>query len=65
MQRPMAKHQAEFGESCVGDWIEGAGGAKNTTRPSESTNLGPWGFTETEPPIKEHAGTRPGPPTHL
>lgn len=50
-----------------GAWLElggssgGTGGVKDTTRPTESNNLGPWGLTENEPPTKEHegAGTRP------
>jgi len=40
----------ELRESCarVGESIEGAGGVKDTTRrPTESTNLGLWGLTET------------------
>ena len=40
--------------------IEQAEGVKNTTkRYTESTNLGLWGHTETEPPTKEHAGAGP------
>jgi hypothetical protein len=31
-----------------------------TGRPTEPTNLGLWRFTETEPPMKEHAGLDPG-----
>ena len=39
-----------------GDRTEQARGVKDTTRrPTESTNLGPWGLTETEPSTKEHA----------
>ena len=40
------KHQVACGESCgrVGDRIKPAGVVKDTT-----TNLGLWGFTETEP----------------
>ena len=44
----------------LGRRVEGAGGIKDTTRrPTESANLGPgvW-LTETEPPIKDHAGAR-------
>ena len=62
MQRPTAKHQAELKESCgrVGDRIERAGEVKDITRrPTESSNLDPWGLTETEPPTKEHAGADP------
>jgi hypothetical protein len=57
-----------LGESCrkVGDRIEQAGGAKDITkRPTESTNMGPWGLTETEPPIIEFARARPSPPTFV
>ena len=40
--------------------IETASVVKDTTRrPTESTNLSPWGLTETELPTKEHA--EPGP----
>ena len=49
-----------------GERIEQAREVKETTgRPLKSTNLGPWGLTETESPTKEHA--RPGPwlPIHL
>ena len=36
--------------------IERAEGVKDTTRrPTESTNLDPYVFTETEPPTKEYA----------
>jgi hypothetical protein len=36
--------------------IVGARGVKGTTRkPTESTNLGSWGFTETKPTISEAA----------
>jgi hypothetical protein len=42
--------------------IEAARGIKDTTRrPTESTNLGPEGLTETEPPTKEHAWAEPRP----
>jgi hypothetical protein len=56
MQRPTAKHQAKLRELCerVGHRIELA--REDTTgRPTESTNLGPWGLTDTEPPTKYHA----------
>jgi hypothetical protein len=51
--------------SLVEEWGMGIGlgkeGVKDTTRrPTESTNLGPWGFTTTEPP-----SNGPRPPTHL
>jgi hypothetical protein len=46
--------------------IERAEGVKDTTRrPTESTNLGPWRVTETEPPTQEHVWTRPRPPTNM
>ena len=67
MQRPTAKHQAELDVFCVRVWnrTEQSGEAKNTTRrPIESTNLGPWGLTETEPPTTEHTGTGPRTPLH-
>ena len=35
---------------------------KDTRRPAESTNLGPWGLPGTGPPNTEH-GLRP--PTHV
>ena len=38
---------------------------KDTRKPKESTNPGPWGLTETKPPTKEHPWARPSPPTHL
>ena len=39
---------------------------KDTTRkPTESTNLGPWWLTETEPPTKEHAQAGPRLPAHV
>jgi hypothetical protein len=64
MQRPTTKHQSELRESCgrVGDKTERAKGVKDTRRPTESTNLGSWGLTETEPPTKEHAGAGPSAP---
>ena len=44
------------------DRTEQARGVKDTTRrPTESTNLGTWKLTETEPPTKEHAGLGLGP----
>jgi hypothetical protein len=55
-------------ESCgrVGGRSEQIRGVKDTTRrPTEPTNLGPWGLTETGPPTREHAEAGPGPPTHL
>jgi hypothetical protein len=68
MQRTTAKHQAEPGESYgrVEDRNEQVGGVKNTIRRStESTNLGPWGFTEPGPPTSKHTGTESRLPTYL
>jgi hypothetical protein len=68
MQRPTAKHQVELGESCVrvGKRTEQAEGVKNTARRhTDSTNLGPRGLPEAEPPTKELAGAGPRPSTHL
>jgi hypothetical protein len=59
---PNAKHQMELGESCgrIGDRIEQSAVVKdNTSRPTELTNLVPWGFTETEPLTKELAVAGP------
>jgi hypothetical protein len=53
-----AKHQAEPGKSFWrrGRRIEGDRGVEDTTRkPTDSTNLGPQGLTETEPTTREHA----------
>ena len=67
---PQPNISQSSGESCdrTGDRGEQARGAKDTTRrPTESTSLGPWGLTETEPPTKEHTWARPSslpPPTH-
>lgn len=45
---------------------EGGRGIKDITRkPTESTNLIPWKFTETELPTKELPWDRLRPPTHL
>jgi hypothetical protein len=50
----------------MGDRTEQAGEIKDTTRrPTESTNMGPWGLTEPGPPTREHAGAGPRPPTLL
>ncbi len=46
MKRSTAKHQVENRESFRRVWVktEWAGGVKDTTRrPTESSNLGPWG----------------------
>jgi hypothetical protein len=46
-----------------GDRIEQTRGVMNTTRrPTESTNMGPWGLTKIKPPTKEHAAAGPSPP---
>jgi hypothetical protein len=49
----------------LGDRSEQAGRIKDTTRFTESTNLGPWGLTESGPPTREHAGAGPRLSTHL
>jgi hypothetical protein len=44
----------------VGGRIEGSKGDRNPTeRPTVSTNLDPWKFSETEPPTKENTWTGP------
>ena len=46
--------------------IEGLGGDKDSTRrPTESTNLDPWGLPETEPPTKELTWSELRPPVHI
>ena len=67
MQRPTAKHQEEQRESSerVGDRTEQAGSVKNTTRPTESTNMCPLELSETESPTRELAGAGPRFSTHL
>jgi hypothetical protein len=67
MKRPTAKHQVELGESCgrVEDRSEQAGGIKDFTRTTESTNLNTWEFTESGPPHRNHDGAGLGLPTHL
>ena len=54
-------------ESCrrVEDRREQVGEVKDTRRSTESTNLGPWGFTEPGPPTSKHAGTESRLPTYL
>ena len=43
--------------------IDSPEGDRNSTgRPTESTNLDPWGLSETEPPTKEHTQAGPSPP---
>ena len=59
MRRPTAKHEPELRESCgrLGDTSEQVRGVKDTKRrPTDSTNLGPWGLTEARPPTRERAG---------
>ena len=53
--------------SCgrVRDRIERDGGVKDTTRPTETNNLDPWGPTETESLTKEHAEAGPMSPSHI
>jgi hypothetical protein len=42
--------------------IENPEGDRNSTgRPTKSTNLDPWGLSETEPSTKEHIQTGPMP----
>ena len=68
MQRPTAKHQVKVWESCgsLGVRTNQAEGLKDITRhATESINLGPWGLSEIESPIKEHAGAGPRLSTHL
>jgi hypothetical protein len=64
MQIPTDKHWTEVRDSFgrVERRIEVLEGDKNSIgRPTESTNLDPWGLSETEPPTKEHTlvGLRP------
>jgi hypothetical protein len=52
------RQAAEPRESCgrEGERSEQVGGVKDTTRrPTESTNLGPWGLTDPETPTREQA----------
>jgi hypothetical protein len=47
----------ELGDSYgrIGRRVAGPKGDRNSTgRPTESTNLDPWGLSESEPPNKEH-----------
>jgi hypothetical protein len=58
MKRPTAKHWMELGESYgrVRGRIERTEGNRNSTRrPTVSSNLDPWGLSETEPPTKQIA----------
>jgi hypothetical protein len=62
MQRPTDKYWTELRDSIwtVQGRIKGLKGDRNSTvRPTESTNLDPYGFSETEPLTKEHAQTGP------
>ena len=62
------QHQTQWRESCGRgrERIEGAGEVKNTTRrPTELTNVGPWGLTETEPSTEGHGWTGTRSPTHM
>ena len=68
MQISTAKHWAEVGDSYGGveGRIAGPNGERNSTgRPTESSNLDSWEFSETESPIKEHAQAGPRPPAHM
>jgi hypothetical protein len=51
-----------LGRRIEGAWV---GVKDNTRRPTGPASLGLWGFTETEPPTKEHAWTEPRPTTHM
>ena len=59
METVVETHSQTFGRAWGvlwkgGERNEGVRGVKDTTRkPTESTNLGPWGLRETETPIKE------------
>ena len=58
MQIPSAKHWKELEDSyrSVRGKIEGNEGNENTTgKPTQSTNLDLWEFSETEPPTKEYS----------
>jgi hypothetical protein len=71
MQRPTAKHWMQLRDfyGRFRERIDSPEGDRNSTRrPTESTNLDPWGFWETEPPAKEHTQSRSSsspPPTHV
>ena len=55
----------ELRKSCggVGGRIEEPKGERDSIRrPSELTELDPWGFPETEPPTKEYIRAVPRPP---
>jgi hypothetical protein len=58
MQRSMAKYRMELRKSReeVGGRIEEPREDRDSIRSSESTNLYPWGFPETEPPTRVYKG---------
>ena len=50
----------------VGRMIEGLEEDRDSTgRPTQSTNLNPWGLPETGSPTKEQAQAEPRPPAHM
>lgn len=49
----------------IRDKTESARKVKDSRILTGSTNLGPWGLTDIEPPTKEHSGDRPRPPPYL
>ena len=68
MQIPSAKHWKELEDSYrrVRGKIEGNEGNENTTgKPTQSTNLDLWEFSETEAPTKENTQAVPTPPAHI
>jgi hypothetical protein len=68
MQRCTAKNWMELKDFCgrVGGIIEGPKRDRNSMgRPTELTNLDPWGLSETEPTTKEHKWAEPRPPAHM
>ena len=44
---------------------EGFGVSKGIGTPTKSTNLDPWGLSETEPSTKEHRQVGPRASTHM
>lgn len=63
MRRPQPSIRQRSG-SLVEEY-EQTRGVKDSTGATESTNLGPWGLTDTEPLTKEHAGAETRLPTHF
>ena len=67
METDAEPHSQTIGEAQGVLWkrrrsIEGAREVIDTIRrPPGTSNLGPWGLTETKLPIKEHAGLDLGP----